>query len=304
MPCPIRKRFSRAGASANVKRGRGYVGNREVQLIIDGHAHAAGSLADADGIIAHLDELGVDRIVLTPGLGEADRDRRMPSLAGAFQNADVMLAVNKVIRRVAGRRAGDLSQRNERVWSLRQQYPDRIEQFYWADPGADDFLEELASKHQAWGFKGIKLHQPIDRFRCDAPALLSMVEFAGERGLPVFVHLYSRQEARRLAELVMEFPRTVFIVAHLIGLELLEGLPRGTENIYFDVSPPQLVSERRVLKAIERFRAARVVMGSDSPYGRGNLELALARVRELDFPESQLSLMLGTNMERLLEQAG
>ena len=272
-------------------------------MIIDGHAHAAGSLADADAVVSKLDELGVDKVVLLPSLGDSDHDTWVPALSGTFKKADLMFTANKVIRGVAGRRTGDLATRNERVWSMRQAHPDRIEQFYWADPGADDFLEELAAKHEAWGFKGIKLHQCFERFRCDAPALQSMADFADERGLPVLIHLYSRDEARRLAELVLAFPGTVFIVAHLVGLELLEGLPRGTENVYFDVSPPQLVSERRVLKAIERFRAARVIMGSDMPYGRDNLERALARVKALDLGASQLALLQGGNMQRLLEQS-
>ena len=105
-----------------------------------------------------------------------------------------------------------------------------------------------------------------------------MCDFAGERCLPVFIHLYSTDEARRLAELATSFPATTFIVAHLIGLELLEGLPRDANNVFFDISPPQLVSQRRVLKAIERFRAARVVMGSDTPYGRDNMARNIARL--------------------------
>lgn len=53
----------------------------------------------------------------------------------------------------------DLATRNELVWSFHKKYPDRIAQFYWADPAADDFLEDLASRHADWGFQGIKLHQ-------------------------------------------------------------------------------------------------------------------------------------------------
>ena len=122
MPRWIRERFSPAHASANVKRG---FRTREVHLIIDAHAHAAGSLADSDRVVALLDELGVDKIALSPALGEADRDRGVPPLARIFKNADVMLPVNKLIRRVAARQAGDLAERNERVWEMRREQPER-----------------------------------------------------------------------------------------------------------------------------------------------------------------------------------
>jgi predicted TIM-barrel fold metal-dependent hydrolase len=272
-------------------------------LIIDGHAHSAGVFNDPDLIVARLDELGVDKVVLCPGIVNDDKNDRIPALARLSGRKDWMLPVNRVIRTAAvlKKKQQDLAERNALVHSFHEKHPDRIEQFYWADPAADDFLEDLAAKHDAWGFKGIKLHQCVERFGMDAPALGDMAEFAGNKGLPVFVHIFSKAGAIRTIELITSHRRTYFIVAHLIGLEVFESLPRDTENAYFEISPAPLISDARVMKAVERFRAARVIFGSDTPYGKDGLARNLERVRALDIPPKQRDLILGKNMERLLE---
>lgn len=196
----------------------------------------------------------------------------------------------------------DLATRNELMWSFHKRYPDRIAQFYWADPAADDFLEDLASRHADWGFQGIKLHQCVERFGMDAPVLRDMAEFAADKGLPVFVHIYSKAGALRAMDLITSHRRTNFIIGHLIGLEVFESLPRNGENAYFEISPAPLISERRVMKAIERFGAARIIFGSDTPHGKDGLAKNLQRARALEIPPKQRDLVLGKNMERLLEQ--
>jgi hypothetical protein len=42
-----------------------------------------------------LDELGVDKVVMCPGLVNEDRNVRVPALARSGGNADVMLPVNR-----------------------------------------------------------------------------------------------------------------------------------------------------------------------------------------------------------------
>lgn len=56
------------------------------------------------------------------------------------------------------------------------------------------------------------------------------------------------------------------------------------------------------MKAIERFRAARIIFGSDTPHGKDGLAKNLQRARALEIPPKQRDLVLGKNMERLLEQ--
>jgi predicted TIM-barrel fold metal-dependent hydrolase len=276
---------------------------REEELIIDGHAHSACVFHDPDLIVAKLDELGVDKVVLCPGIVNDDKNERVPALAKLSGRTDWMLPVNRVIRSAAAlkKQKEDLAARNELVHSFHEKHPDRIEQFYWADPAADDFLEDLASKHEAWGFRGIKLHQCVERFGMDAPVLRDMAEFAGDKGLPVFIHIYSKAGAIRTMDLITSHRRTCFVIAHLIGLEVFESLPRNVENAYFEISPAPLISDARVMKAIERFRAARIIFGSDTPHGTDGLARNLERVRALDIPPKQRDLVLGKNMERLLE---
>lgn len=273
-------------------------------MIIDGHAHSSGVFYDSDHIVEKLDELGVDKVVLCPGLVNDDKNVHVAGFARVAGNRDVMIPVNSFLRSAAvlKKEKQDLTTRNELVHAFHEKHPDRIEQFYWADPAADDFLEDLAARYAEWGFKGIKLHQCIERFGMDAPVLGDMAVFAGDNGLPVFVHIYSKAGALRTMDLITSHRGTNFIIAHLIGLELFESLPRNVENVYFDISPPALISERRVMKAIERFRAARIVFGSDTPHGKDALARNLQKLKGMDIPPKQLELILGRNMERLLEE--
>jgi len=61
-----------------------------------------------------------------------------------------------------------------------------------------------------------------------------------------------------------------------------------------------LVSTQRVLKAIDFFGAEKLLMGTDTPYGKNNLKGNIDRIRTLPIPEEQKHLILGDNMAQLL----
>jgi predicted TIM-barrel fold metal-dependent hydrolase len=67
------------------------------------------------------------------------------------------------------------------------------------------------------------------------------------------------------------------------------------------MSPPQLTSVRRIQRAVACFGADRIVLGSDVPYGRGNLAINIARVRALPIDAEEQDLILGENMRCLLD---
>ena len=70
--------------------------------------------------------------------------------------------------------------------------------------------------------------------------------------------------------------------------------------MYFDFSCPDLVSDLRLRRALERFGAGRLILGSDAPFGQDNLARGIARIRSLDISEIDEELILGGNLERLL----
>jgi predicted TIM-barrel fold metal-dependent hydrolase len=69
----------------------------------------------------------------------------------------------------------------------------------------------------------------------------------------------------------------------------------------FDISTHELVSTQRIVKAIEHFGVQQVVMGSDTPYARDALRMAVARVQRLPLSDLEKGSILGENLRRFLE---
>ncbi len=72
------------------------------------------------------------------------------------------------------------------------------------------------------------------------------------------------------------------------------------ENLYFDISTYQVTSDYRVLKAVDHFGADRIVLGSDTPFGRNNLRKNIERVEGLPLSQDEKSKILGMNLAELL----
>jgi predicted TIM-barrel fold metal-dependent hydrolase len=267
----------------------------ENTMIIDGHVHAAGRFADAERMVKVLDESGVDKIVLCPSL-KNNTQLKTPERIGVpvFGDADKYLLLNRLVRlsyRFLLREKGD---GNAFVQSLVQRHPRRIIPFYWLDPREAGSLRQLEGALGRWPIKGIKLHQACNPFRNDSPEMRRVAGFAGERRLPIFIHPYSKGEIRRLTGLAGSYPKTHFIVAHLLGLEMLAGHAGELTNIHYDISGGDVISPERLNYALKTFGAERLIFGSDEPFG--SLEKSLARIRGLNIPEAQKELILGENL--------
>jgi predicted TIM-barrel fold metal-dependent hydrolase len=104
----------------------------------------------------------------------------------------------------------------------------------------------------------------------------------------------------RLIDFIRRHPHIRIIVAHLFGLELYIQSGLSFENVYFEISSPQLVSLQRLKVALHHFGARRIVLGSDTPYGKDNLHLNLERVRALPISDEEKALILGGNTQELL----
>ncbi|MDZ7333272.1 MAG: amidohydrolase family protein [candidate division KSB1 bacterium] len=275
-------------------------------MIIDGHAHSCGIFYRAEHIIKILDELRVDKVALCTNFENNDKNQSqsLPYLAKWFPNSDVMLPMNRVIKLVnkMARAKSSLISGNEYVFKLASQHPDRIIQFYWVDPNEPNALREMKAKFFEWRFKGIKFHQPSAQFRFENQALHEIAYFAAEQRLSVFMHLYSQKDVERFILFAQNHLATTFIIAHLIGLELFERKKIKLPNLYFDVSPTPLISDQRILKAIRLFGAEKVMLGSDTPFGKDNLKKNIERVKRLPISQEQQKLILGENFQSLLNR--
>lgn len=273
-------------------------------MIIDGHAHSCGIFYRAEDIVNILDELQVDKVALCTNFENSDKNQSLPHLAKWFPSSDLMLSFNRIIKLInkLAKPTATLMSGNEYVFHLASQYPNRILQFYWVDPSGPNALSHLKDKYLRWQFKGIKFHQPSSPFHFDNPVLADIAGFAAEQRLPVFMHLYSTRDVEGFIEFAQNQSETNFIIAHLIGLELFERWKFKLPNLYFDISPTPLISDERILKAINLFGAEKVMLGSDTPFGKDNLKRNIQRVKRLPISQQEKNLILGDNFQSLLDR--
>ena len=213
-------------------------------MIIDAHAHACGDFLYGKNIVEILNRNNVDKVVLVPGeLGSA-KNYFFPDLAARFPNRDVVTFTNLMTKMVIGisGTVKQLDAGNEYVYSLVKEFPDRIIQFYWIRLSALKVLQDLDRDFKRYGFKGIKIHQCWESFKVGSDIFNRVVEWAKAKELPVFIHLFSKRQAAKLAEYVKEHHQTVFIIGHLFGLERYMDGDIDSDKVFFEISPPALIS--------------------------------------------------------------
>jgi predicted TIM-barrel fold metal-dependent hydrolase len=273
-------------------------------MIIVGHAHAVGEFAKVDKLIETLDRVGVDKVALCPGMKNNTSLWPLPNIpiravkhhplyGRFFIHPGIRFSYNFVFR--------DRGDGNEFVHSFVQRYPDRVIQVYWPDPRKPDFIRKLGDDFERWRFKGIKLHQACTPFKNDGDEMKAVVEFARERGLPIFIHLWSDDEGRKLVELAKSQPDANFVILHLLALEVVVKCAGNAQNIYYDISPYSYIGESRIRYAIDAFGADHVVFGSDTPFDGDSLPRVIQRVRNMDLPDIHKEQILGGNVAALLK---
>lgn len=272
-------------------------------MIIDGHAHLGGEYKDLPYIISALDKAGADKVVLCPADTARRRSMPLPVLAGKIPDKELSFSVNRLLRVTTSRRKTDqyIETGNEEVFKIAGLSHGRVIQFFWADMRRNGFIDDLDSKLNLWNFKGIKLHQCVHPFKTNSSSFNDLADYASARKLPVFIHLHSRNEIIDFISVARNH-KTIFITGHLIGLEIFVAYKQTVgENIYFDISCPQLVSTGLIRQALKEFGPRRLTMGSDTPYGRNNVSLVISRVRSLDLPDAEEEMILGNNLRSILE---
>ncbi len=159
-------------------------------MIIDFHAHARRDQGDPANLINAMDENGVDLMVLHP---------IVPTAAGVGESS------------------------NEFIAELVARYPDRFAAFACVQPLEESAPEELKRLVETYGFKGLKLHPPIQQFELSNSAIYPTLRMAEQLELPVLIHtgpIFPR--GARLAygdplpadDLAYIFPDLDIIIAH------------------------------------------------------------------------------------------
>jgi predicted TIM-barrel fold metal-dependent hydrolase len=189
---------------------------------------------------------------------------------------------------------------NDHVFELVRKLPQRVIQFFWVTKGISDIPQTLEEKYNDQKFRGLKLHQCWECFSIESDYFENIADWAEKKRLPVFIHLGSDRDVLKLIEYKKDHPNLVLIIGHLFGLELFLEDNQIFDNMYFDISTYQMTSDERVVRAIERFGAGKIILGSDTPYGKDNLKKNIERIERLSISQREKDLILGLNMKNLL----
>ncbi|RLD33456.1 MAG: hypothetical protein DRI73_05445 [Bacteroidetes bacterium] len=272
-------------------------------MIIDGHAHACGDFLTAEGIINKLDKASVDKVILVPGELNSTKNYSMPNLAEMFPSKNVVKITNSITKFVMGitGTVKQIPEGNEFVYELTKKTKERVVQFVWITQQVEKPDEFLSEKLLEWDFKGVKLHQCWENYSIDSDFFRSVAGWAEKNELPLFIHLFSDIDVIKIIEYKKAHPKLKLIIAHLFGLELFIKDDFKDENLYFDSSTMQLTSSKRLMDAIRFTGAGHVTMGSDTPYGKDNLQKNIDRIKILDISNKEKNLILGENMKQFLK---
>jgi len=271
-----------------------------LEIIVDGHAHTFGDFAYSNRLIPLLDKLKVDKVVLCPGSSDPDFVFKLPaaSYKESAKNHYFHILANMFYLRPYSKDTSNLD--NEFVFALAKENPSRVLQYYWVNPNNPERMDKLRGDYQKMSFKGIKLHQCLNKFSNSDESMKEISEFAAEKNLPIFIHLYNFRESRKFVKLAREFPETNYTVAHLMGMESVANKGSDLKNVYFDISTYFIISDKRIKYVMKKFGEDKVLFGTDSPLGDKNLEKNLDKVRNMNITEKQKDKILGENLENLL----
>jgi predicted TIM-barrel fold metal-dependent hydrolase len=270
-------------------------------MIIDGHAHACGVYSDVNSIKRYLEIKGIDMVVLCAGEPNSDKNYTYPMFSKIFKGQKLVYVFNKIIQTIVKvKHAVDfIDEQNKKVSKLQQSMPDKIINAYWANPLEVDCIDKMERFYSVNGFKILKLHQCWTPFDIHSSESIDIIEWATNKELPIFIHLFSDEQVSSFIDVANKYINTIFIVGHMIGvISMSEKLIN--QNVYFDLSAPQLYSELTLERAIHKIGYEKLILGSDSPYGIDNIEKTLERLRKLLLTENQIRCICGDNLTRIL----
>lgn len=272
-------------------------------MIIDGHSHACGRFLNSESILKVLDDNCVEKVVLVPGELNSKSEYTLPNIARRFSRYNVVKVTNYLTRivMILTGKIKEIPAGNEHVYNLVTKTDNRVIQFFWATKSIGNINEHLNLTYNDWAFHGVKLHQCWEKFSINSYFFKQIAQWAEKNNLPLFIHLYSDNEVIKLIEYKRKHPKLKLIVAHLFGLELFIKNKLEDNNLYFDTSPFQLISDYRLMKAINYVGAERILFGTDTPYGsKTNHFKSINRIKKLEISDNDKEKILGLNMKELL----
>ena len=265
--------------------------------MIDIHAHAAGSYGSAASIRSMAAQYGIEKIALCTS-PKNNHDLPKPPTMHFKQSPDSIFMLNRMNRIAYNHFFKDNGDGNQFVRELKVQLPDLIVPFLWVNPLNTASMSKLEKTIETDHPGGIKLHQAWNPFKIDGREFKDLVDLASSHQLPVFIHLYSKREVRKMCRFISENHNAVFIIGHLAGAELFAESGANLENVFFDTSSSGRIQSKDIQWAIETLGYEHVVFGTDTPYT--SIDAQIDRIERLNLPERVKEHVFSLNAKRIL----
>ena len=185
-----------------------------------------------------------------------------------------------------------------------------------------EILEEYTKK----GFKGVKMHPPIFRFKIDDSSLDGFYNTAEKLGMALLFHTgvhgwrINEYFPILLDNVAQRHPKLKIIIEHTIGwganfftfdqsLAVLQNNPNTYAGITGSFEPilphmdksPVYNPKARLLLLLKVIGAERIIYGLDYPYGGlDKLKKDIKFIYSLKISRKEKELILGRNLEKLL----
>ena len=201
-----------------------------------------------------------------------------------------------------------LSPANDLVAQAISSDPERFFGFCRVDPWQGSAaMDELKRGREELNLHGLLLHPWEEQFQVASPLLSSLLEYAAEHALPVFIETGYPLFAHPLdvAEVAKRYPETTFIGSH--GLQLdssafalvdAELAMFECENLVMETSG--MYAPAVMEKVVQELGAQRLIFGSHSPWH--NMQFEVERVKRLNLDTEQTAAVLGGNMLRVFDR--
>lgn len=267
--------------------------------IIDSHAHACGEYLTEESIRLKLEKSGCQQIVLTPGQYGSKKTYNLKDKTLKDPLADVMTPnnkMNRIMMKILGM-IRTVPKGNEYVYELTRKLPGVVFQNYWVTKKNAGRLEE---DYKRMGFIAVKLHQCWEDFSIEGEYFQGIASWAEKKGLPLFIHLYCRDEVKKLIRYIEKHPKLKIIIGHLYCVEEFRSVPLSVlENVYFDLSNCYFVSKERFQIGYDAIGGEHFLLGSDTPFGKDAVENTMKMIQKSGIPKEDVEKIWGGNAQRV-----
>lgn len=271
----------------------------EKRVIVDSHAHACGEYLSVDSIQSKLQKSGCNKIILTPGQYGSKVTYSLKNKTFHNPLADVISKNNKMNKRFMKLMGTikEIPKGNEYVYNLMKLMEGTVYQSYWITKANIDRLDE---DYKRMKFVSVKLHQCWEDFCIDDAYFKRAASWAENRGIPLFIHVYSRDEMLKLIEYIKGHPNLKIVIGHLFCVEDFLNLSKDVvANTYFDLSNFYFVSKERFMLGYQAFGSEHFLLGSDTPYGKNAFENTMDMIRNSGIPDTDIDNICGKNALKL-----